>query len=255
MNALTRCVFALSVAAALAGPAAIAVATPSSASDGQISINTGAGWTQNPSAPLFDATGIVPGWTSSAVLGVRSDASSTTALVLSTTDIVDDENGCTRDESQVDTTCTGTDAGELGHSIVLAVYADPAGDGAFASTPTWTGTIDALAQGTTLAPALAPGATNNYKITAELPLSAGNATQSDRIAFDVLVRLNGLPGGVAVEGTKFTRHGSSPLGAIAGHLPFTGPLAMRFAAAGLSLLLLGCALVLLAAQRRRTRQA
>ena len=250
LNASTRAMLALAGAAVLAIPAVSAAATP--AIGGQVSVNTGSGWTHDPSNALFDFTRIAPGWTATATMAVRNDSDSSAALTWRTTNVVEDENGCNHPESFVDTTCGTDNAGELGKEIVLTVFADPDNNGTFETTPTWSGTIEALTQGGTLASSLGAGDAASYKITATLPSSAGNETQTDRVGFDLAVGLDGAAG-VAVEGTKITRHGSSTLRGIADHLPFTGPMAMRFAAAGVSTLLAGLALLLLAKQRQRRR--
>jgi len=250
VNAGGRACLALVGAVALAVPAVSATATPSAANGGQISVNTGSGWTHEPTTPLFDFSRIAPGWSGTASLDVRNDSDTTAAITLRASHVVEDENGCNHPESVVDTTCTGDNAGELGKEIVLSVFPGPGNDGTFAATSTWTGTIEDLANGATLASDLGPADVASYKVTAELPRSSGNETQTDQVGFDMVVGLDGAAG-VAVEGTKITRHGTSTLRGIADHLPFTGPLAMRLAAAGLSLLFAGLALILLATQRRR----
>jgi len=252
MNAMTRGVLAVSVVAVLAGPAVSAAAMPSAATDGQVSINTGAGWTHDPATPLFDITRIVPGWTGSASLGVRNDSDGTAALSIKTTNVVEDENGCNDPESYVDTTCSGDNTGELGKEIVLSVYADPENDGSYQSSPTWRGTIEDLTHATTLDAQLAAGGTRSFKITAELPRSSGNETQSDQVSFDLQVRLDGIDAAsVAVEGTKTIRtDGPGPLRHIIDALPLTGTPSERMVAAALCLLLMGTALTLGVRHRR-----
>jgi hypothetical protein len=176
---------------------------------------------------------------------VRNDGGETSSLRLTSTAVVDDENGCNRPESLVDATCSGDNTGELGREMTFTVSAsaDP-------QSPLWGGTLYDLEHGVVLDSGVAPDQVDDFIIKAELPASSGNETQTDRLAFTLVIGLNGAPG-VAVEGTKITRNPPSTLDQIASHLPFTGSPAMRLAAAGLSLLLAGTALILLATQRRR----
>jgi hypothetical protein len=82
-------------------------------------------------------------------------------------------------------------------------------------------------------------------------MSSGNETQTDQVSFDLQVTLDGA-NAVAVQGTKVTRQpGSGPLHRVLAQLPLTGTPAERLAAAALSLLILGTALVLAGTRRRR----
>ena len=250
MNAASRATLVLVGAVALAIPAASAAAAPATVGSQHISINTGSGWTHDPSTPLFDFTRIAPGWTGTATLAVRNDSDQAAAIGLSATNIAEDENGCNHPESFVDTSCTGVDAGELGKEITLTVYADPSHNGAYDSTPTWSGSIEDLKQAATLSSHLPGGGVSSYKIDATLPMSSGNETQTDRVSFDLQVTLDGAS--VEVEGTKVVRHpGSGPLHRVLSQLPLTGTPSERLAAAALSLLILGTALVLAGTRRRR----
>jgi hypothetical protein len=248
MTRLICVALGLSGALALALPAASAGAAPTTSDTGQVSINTGSGWTHHPTKPLFDFTRIVPGWSGTAILGVRNDSDTSALLALKVTDVVDKENGCNHSESLVDTTCTG-DAGELGGEIVLTVYGDADNDGSYDPAPAWTGSIRDLDHASALGD-LTAGASRNLEIVAGLPVNAGNETQSDQVSFDLLVSLNGA--GVAVEGTKTTRApGGGLLGRAIDQLPFTGTPAERLVAFALSLLLMGAALTLGAQHWRR----
>jgi hypothetical protein len=255
LNAASRATLALVGAAAFAVmlPATTAGAAPTSTS-GTISVNTGHGWTHDPTTPLFDFTRIAPGWSASTTMAVRNDTDLPAAIGLNAADVVEDENGCNHPETYADTTCTGSNAGELGKEIILTVYADAGNDGSYDASPTWTGSIEALEQRVTLASQLPAGGATSYKIDAELPTSSGNETQTDQVSFDLEVALDGTS--VAVQGTKITRHpGSGPLHRVLAKLPLTGTPAERLAAAGLSLLLVGTALMLAGVHRRRLRMS
>lgn len=250
MSRLTRACLAIGGALALAAPAVGASALPAAADTaaGHISIDIGDGWTSDPSHPMFDSSQIVPGWSTTTALGVRNDSSTTSDVVLRSTAIVDDENGCDHAESFVDTTCSGDNAGELGHELVLTL-ADPSSS----APPIWTGNLYDLEHGLTLS-RLTPNAQASYTLTASLPSTSGNETQTDRVGFDLVVGLDGTTGAVEVEGTKITRSpDGGPVQRLLNDLPFTGSPIMRLTAAGLSLLLLGLLLWAAAAQRRVTR--
>jgi hypothetical protein len=252
VSRLTRAALALSGALALAIPATSAGAAPSTAEAGQISVNTGSGWSHDPTTPLFDVTRIAPGWTQTVTLAVRNDGGAGASLTIRTADVVDDENGCNHPESFVDTSCNGDDAGELGGEITLAVYTDADDDGSYDATPAWTGSIRALEQPGTLGE-LAAGAARSYKIQAALPSSSGNETQTDRVGFDMIVALDGAD--VLVEGTKTTRSSGGIVHRVIDALPLTGTPAERIVAAGLWLLVIGAALTLAATRRGKPQSA
>ena len=249
MTRVMRAALALGGALAFALPAASSSATtPAAPNTGQLSVNTGSGWTHAPTDPLFDITKIAPGWTETKTLDVRNDSPASAAISLHSANIDDEENGCNHPESFVDTTCSGANAGELGGEIILSLYTGSGSGGTFDATPSWTGSIRALQQTTGLGQ-LTAGASRAYKIVAELPYSSGNDTQTDSVSFDLVVGLDGAQ--VAVEATKTTRPPSNPIARAIDQLPFTGTHAQRLVAAGLTMLLIGTVLVLL--YRRRTR--
>ena len=253
MTRVMRAALALGGALAFALPAANASATapaaPAAPNTGQLSVNTGSGWTHDPTDPLFDITRIAPGWTETKTFDVRNDSPASAAISLHSANVDDEENGCNHPESFIDTTCSGPNAGELGGEIILSLYAGSGSGGTFDATPSWTGSIRALQLATGLGP-LAAGATRAYKIVAELPYSSGNETQTDSVSFDLVVGLDGAT--VAVEGTKTTRPPTSnPITRAIDQLPFTGTPAQRLVAAALSMLLGGTVLVLLFRRRRK----
>jgi len=244
MRPVLRAALALSGAFALAFPAASASATATStAGAGQVSVNTGSGWTHDPTGPLFDFSRIAPGWSATKTIGIRNDGPASAALSLDASNVVDNENGCNHPESVVDTSCSGTDAGELGAEMILAVY-DSADT---ATTPLWRGSIRALEQPATLG-SLSTGAVRSLVIAAELPAASGNETQTDSVTFDLAVNLDGAT--VAVEGTKTTRATGGLVNRALDQLPFTGTPAERLVAAAICLLLLGSAVSLFARGRR-----
>jgi len=254
VNRLGGAALALSAAFAVMLPATTASAAQMADSDGRLSVNTGSGWTHDPTTPLFDLTRIAPGWNGTTTIAVRNDSDQGAAIGLSATNVVENENGCNHPESYVDTTCTGADAGELGKEIILSVYADPDNDGTYGSTPTWSGSIEDLKQAATLSSQLPAGGISGYKIDATLPYSSGNETQTDQVSFDLKVTLDGAS--VAVQGTKVVRHpGAGPLHRVLDKLPLTGTPAERLVAAALSLLLAGTALFLAGTRRRRVRMS
>lgn len=234
---------ALAVAFTVAGPSVTATGASADSSSPHVSIDTGHGWNDT-SVPLFDLSQIQPGYEGTATLRVRNDSDAPTSVSLSAVAVVDDENGCSRDEALVDHTCSGFDTGELSHELDASVSTD-AGE--------VTTTLDALEKGAALGE-LGPGAVGSYQVDVALPRAAGNETQSDRLGFTLRVTLADL-GSVDVLGTKISRGGPSGVSALIRRLPFTGTPAERLVAAGLLLLLLGTFLRLAAMQRdgRRTR--
>src|SRR5947209_6540902 len=139
-------------AAVAVGTALVVAAAPAMADSGHISINTGSGWTHDASHPLFSVDRITPGWSGSTSLSVRNDSSETANLTLEPTNIVDDENGCDHPESYVDSTCSGANAGELGHELILRVY-----DQTDSASPIWQGNLYDLESNPTLDSNVASG--------------------------------------------------------------------------------------------------
>lgn len=267
----------------LAGVAAICAATAilpagtAAASTQDISVNTGSGWVHDSATPLFDVSRMAPGFDQSATMLVRNDATDAGDLSLSSTDIVEYENGCMHSEAVVDTTC-GALQGELGHELVFSVYADPDNDGTFETTPRWTGTLYDLAKPVDLLNDLAGGGIAGLRVEMTLPHSSGNETQTDQVGFSLRLTLTGAggedsspgssgsgpstgpgsistpqgPGSVEVKGIKVVRHPHTGLlHDITSELPFTGTDSERLVAGALWLLIAGTSLALLAKTRRR----
>jgi len=241
MNPIPRQLTAISLMLAAASASLLGLVSPAvaAASPNHFSINTGKGWSAQPTGPLFDFVGLGPGWTSTSALAVRNDSDEASALTFRASDIVDDENGCNRPESLVDMTCSGNDAGELGREMVFTVYSQ-----GNPQVPMWRGNLYDLTAGAKLDSSVAPNQIDSFSIVAELPYSSGNETQTDSVSFDLVVGLDGAT--VAVEGTKTTRPPTSnPVTRAIDQLPFTGTPAQRLVAAALTMLLIGTVLVLL----------
>jgi len=274
MNRVKRGVIA-AVAAALGTAAFPAVA---SADASPISVNLGSGWVDFSSAPLFSFDKIMPGDIRNAAIQIRNNSATATDLTLSTTDIVEFENGCTAAEADVDSTCGATE-GEIGRHLSFAIFADPEDDGVFEPAPRWTGTLYDLSTPADLLDGIAGNGVVGLRIQMILPLTTGNDTQSDQADFSFRLTLTGAgspdspggstsgsgpsagsgpdstpqgPGSVEVKGVKVTRHQhSNVLHDITSQLPFTGTPTERLVAGALWLLVAGTALSLLAATRRR----
>jgi hypothetical protein len=202
-------------------------------------------------SPMFDVTNIYPGWTQSGELRIGNNTDAGATITLEATDIVDLENGCNHPESFADQTC-GVEGGELAEQLLMTLYVDDDGDQQVEAAPTWSGPLRELADDPVpVATHLAAGATTVVRVDASLPSTSGNETQTDQVAFDLRVSLEGVT--VVVEGAKHTRTPDrGVLGSVVDHLPFTGTPAGRLvtgagwlAGAGLLLLLL--------ARRRRPR--
>jgi hypothetical protein len=226
---------------------ALIVTAPTAAHAGDAGLTVDA-----PDGPLFDAADIFPGWAQRSELQVGNDTDAPAAISLEATDIVDLENGCNHPESLADDTCD-TNGGELGEQLLLTLYADADGDGQVDPTPAWSGTLRQLTTAVPLASHLASGASTPVRIDAALPLTSGNETQTDQVAFDLRISLAGDT--VVVEGARHTRtpeHGV--LETVVDHLPFTGTPADRLVAGAGWTVGAGLLLMLLA-RRRRPRAA
>lgn len=263
----------VAAAVALLPTAPAAIAAPPG-----LSINTGSGWTQGSTTPLFSIGKIVPGWSDTEGFEIRNDTTSSGVLYLAANNIVEAENGCTPDESLVDTTC-GANEGELGQYLQFRLFLDPENDGTFEATPAWTGTLGDIATPIVLSSNMPAGGTWGIRVEAALPIATGNQTQSDQVGFDFALTLTGAgtsgssgdssgsgpstgpgsqttpqgPGSVEVKGIKVSRADPGLLHDITSSLPFTGGPVERLLAGAVWLLVAGTALSMLAAARRRGR--
>lgn len=245
----------MSIKAGLAalGAAAMMAMIPSAANadSGQISVNLGSGWSHDSATPMFDLSRIAPGWSQSANVAVRNDSNERSVLTLSSSNIVDNENGCTHPERVVDNTCSGPDAGELGHAMVFSVYQQGQ-----ISQPLWSGTLYDLTKGATLDKGMPAGQIDNYRVQAELPMSSGNETQSDSVQFSLRLTLSGSTASATTEvkGVRISRSsGRGPVAAVLNELPFTGSEASRLIAGSLWMITGGALLLLCVRAFRRAR--
>lgn len=214
-------------------------------------INLGSGWVQSANDPLFDVRHITPGWDESRTLEIRNDGSRAAELALRVANLAEDENGCNPPEALVDSTC-GAAAGELGHRMLLTVYADPEDDGTFEPSPRWAGSLYDLTDRAILASSMPAGSTWGLRIEAGLPVTVTNQTQTDQVRFDMQFLVDGE--GPVVEGTKVTRPPRGVLGSVVDRLPFTGTEAGRLVTGAGWLAVAGVLLVQLGRRRRpRTR--
>lgn len=210
------------------------------AADGQrvqVSVD-GAAFSATPTAPAFDLSGLVPGDSHTAVIGVRSGFRLPSALTVRVVDVAASDDGCTPAESAVDAGC-GSGPGQLGARAEITLALGQRSDGPFRDV--WTGSPDRLASGVDLPGRVAVTGTEFVRMTAALPASVGNEVQTDRYAFGVRVELTTTAGVAGVQtgpGTGGTSAGRSSAG---GPLAYTG-VSIALFAAGLALLLVGGAL-------------
>jgi hypothetical protein len=270
----TRClphaVVALSV---LAGLTFGAPAGASRGSVGDLLLDVpgdGLGFRNGPFDPLLLTDGLAPGDSGTAVVGVRSDGGPASDLSLRFLQIADLDPECSPAEAPVDASC-GTGPGELGEDVIFDISADlddDEDDDEFGS-PVFSGTVGDLADGIPLGGSLVAGEEWFFRVTARLPLSSGNETMTDSLAFDLEWRISGdtevLPGvtpdpevlpavtpddplttsklGTDTLGIELTAPNdpAAPTGGVSG-LPFTGPVGVPEAiAVGVALLLVGLA--------------
>ncbi|HEU5006135.1 MAG TPA: hypothetical protein VFT67_04130 [Jatrophihabitantaceae bacterium] len=185
---------ALTAALAVATGLAVFLLGPASASAASsVPIDIGAGFTTNPSGPLITITKLIPGGSSSAVVGVRNLSNASADIALQLTNVHDDEHGCTKSEALVDTTCDdpGPGEGDLGADLVFTIDEGTAKTGPF--TNTWTGSAATLVSAATDISAAIPATSDRWlRITVSLPFATGNETQTDTFGFGIQVDLTGL---------------------------------------------------------------
>jgi hypothetical protein len=185
---------ALTVALAITAGLAVFLLGPASASAaGGVPIDIGSGFTTNPSGPLITLTNLIPGGSSSAVVGVRNLSNASADIALQLINVHDDEHGCTKSEALVDTTCgdPGLGEGDLGADLVFTVDEGATKTGPF--TNTWTGSAATLVSAATDISAAIPATSDRWlRITVSLPFATGNETQTDTFGFGIQVDLTGL---------------------------------------------------------------
>jgi hypothetical protein len=200
---------ATTVALAAATGLAVFLLGPASASAaGGVPIDIGAGFTTNPSGPLLTVSKLIPGGSSSAVVGVRNLSNASADIDLQLINVHDDEHGCTKSEALVDHTCDdpGLGEGDMANALVFTIDEGDAKAGPF--TQTWTGSAATLVAAATDISASIPATSDRWlQITVSLPFATGNETQTDTFGFGIQVDLTGLGTVVvpaAVGGTSTT---------------------------------------------------
>jgi hypothetical protein len=203
---------ALTAALTLATGFAVFLLGPASAdAAGGVPIDIGAGFTTNPSGPLITITRMIPGGSSSAVVGVRNLSNASADIALQLINVHDDEHGCTKSEALVDTTCgdPGLGEGDLGADLVFTIDEGTSKAGPF--TNTWTGSAATLVSAATDVAAAIPATSDRWlRITVTLPFATGNETQTDTFSFGIQVDLTGLGTVVVPAGIGTSPSSSEP---------------------------------------------
>jgi hypothetical protein len=181
-------VSALVVAVGLAGPAR--------ADDGALRIDVpgdGLGFVHSSTVPILHDLRLAPGYSTSGTFEVLDDSAYDVSLELRTTDVVQAEGDCLRQEVAAgDTSCTGS-GGELGDWLEVTVSkVTDAGD-----RQLWTGPFAALADGVDLEPGVAAGEVATLRIAVTLPRAATNDTMSDSVSFGLRLDAQAVAGGLA----------------------------------------------------------
>ena len=229
-------------------------------------VGSGDGFTQNPTGPLVDTTGLVPGQSASGTMGVVSDFADPADFFIRLVDVVDDDNGCTPAERVVDPNC-GSGPGDLAAALTFSVAVSISQNGTY--VPTWTGNAAELTQGVPATRGVDAGVARWVRLTVSLPTSTGNAVQTDTYGFGVRVtaQTDSGSGGVQIGNGNGSGNGSGsgtgtgvsgggtasgsshgPLG-----LAFTGTQAAMLVGAGVLLVAGGILLVVSGSLRRRVR--
>jgi hypothetical protein len=173
----------------------------------------GAAFSGEPNGPLMDTHALAPGVSISADLGVRSGFDGATAVSLQLVGVRNDDNGCTRPETRVDTTC-GRGQGDLEQALTMTVAAADARAGDYQQV--WSGSAEQLAHITTIGLSVPKRADRWLRITATVPATVGNIVQSDTFGFGLRVTLAGSGGssssGVAGAHTSRTPSGHGTQG-------------------------------------------
>jgi hypothetical protein len=181
------------VAVASLGPQALAVAD-----EGALLVDVpgdGVGFTHDPEVPLLQVERLVPGGSGSSGLAVRNASSDAVRLVLTVTDVVDEEHGCLAPETRVAGEDCESDGGELSESLVAAVTIDGPNAG-----PSWSGPFRDLEGGVELTGEIPSGATWQLHVSLQMPLPTGNETMTDTVAFRTVLSAEGFHQYSAVAG-------------------------------------------------------
>ena len=187
------------------GVAAIIGAAPGATSTAQ---GTEQQWVTVPGGlPLFDLAGITPGDSGSAVITVTNPQSSPVTFSIAVTALTNDDNGCNEPEQAIgDTTC-GAGGGELQLDLRLTLTAMGQTDTSVAAAAV----AEWAAQPAADPLVLGDHETRSYRIGYELPISSTNMIQSDLVAFQFEMRLDGEAGSVASQAPAVAIVATSPL--------------------------------------------
>jgi hypothetical protein len=205
----------------------------------------GGPFTSAPAGPLLDVDSLVPGGSTSQVLGVRSASTGAGELELRFLAVHDDDNGCTSPEAVVDTSC-GTGGGELGTALRFALAVADAPDGTYVRT--WSGTAAQLERGIDAHTVVTRGADRWVRLSATLPGSTGDEVQSDTFGFRLRVE---LAASQAFEAVTIGPAGSGGSTSGGGPLALTGTAGVLLLAGAVLLLLAGGMVLWAAAAGRR----
>lgn len=217
--------------------------------NGKVQLSVGGrGFTANPVGPLLDTSGLAPGTSAAATLGVRSRFAVATELSVRLTHVHDDDNGCNPAEAAVDSTC-GAGQGDLGHAAVATLEVATAERGSY--RPVWRGAAERLVGGVA-AGLTVPGHADRWlRLTVAVPPQVGNVIESDTFTFGLRVVLagNGASGGSGVGGVDTGGHSGNGTGGLAA----TGFSTVLFVSGGALLLLAGAMLLGAGRSDRRRR--
>lgn len=157
------------------GPHLIRIALP----------DKGIGFTASPRASLIDDVRIAPGVAATGRLGVRNVSGGPADLYLKVVGLREDDR-CDAASRPAATPCT---PGALGRLLTLRLFAAPRRHAHYAHV--WTGTAQDLSHGVQLGSDVPDHAARWYRLSARLPRSAGNATESELLHFGFQVGLDG----------------------------------------------------------------
>jgi hypothetical protein len=135
----------------------------------------------------LDFSRMAPGSTRTAEVTVTNPSTGLATVALGVRALNDDDAGCVQPEVRAGDTSCGADGGELSRWLEVAVSRD--GD------VLWSGPFADLQEARELPGSLRPGESQDFDITVGLPLEAGNDTMTDRVSFDLVIRMVGQTGG------------------------------------------------------------
>lgn len=164
---------------------------------------------------------LAPGYGGVGDIVVSNGSEYDAEVALRVTDVVDDDNGCLRQESRDgDVTCDAG-GGELSGWLRVSVERD--------GTAVWEGPMSALAEeGVVLDEAMPAGTSAPLRVRVLLPIAAGNDTMTDSVGFGLRVDATAGTGDTETEilGVEAAAGGdgeeTADQGGVSGLLPFTG---------------------------------